>query len=181
MGVVDKKLLESKKSKPRHWLMKTEPNSYSIYDLKKDKTTIWDGVRNYQSRNLMQAEMKAGDLVLLYHSNTKIPGVKGIACITKEAVSDPEQFNPDSKYYDPKATPEKPIWFAVTLSFREIFPDIVSLEEMKSNPRLEDMLVTRKGMRLSVQPVSKNEFREVCSMGRVKTKVRNKIIQDQNK
>ena len=144
--------------------MKSEPNAYSIEHLKKDKTAIWDGVRNYQSRNLMQFEMEVGDLVLFYHSNTKVPGVTGIAYIAKEAVPDPEQFNPDSKYYDPKASPKKPIWFAVTVGYKKTFANVVTLEEMKSNPRLKDMLVVRKGIRLSVQPVSKEEFDEVCGM-----------------
>ena len=144
--------------------MKTEPNAYSIGHLKKDKTAIWDGVRNYQSRNLMQIEMKVNDLVLFYHSNTKIPGVAGIAYIAKEAAPDPEQFNPDSKYYDPKASPNEPVWFAVTVGYKKTFANIVSLEEIKSNSRLKDMLVVRKGIRLSVQPITKEEFDEVCSM-----------------
>ena len=164
MGIVDGKLKEAQRSKPGCWLMKSEPNSYSIEHLKKDKTAIWDGVRNYQSRNLMQFEMKVGDLILFYHSNTKIPGVAGIAYVAEDAAPDPEQFNPDSQYYDPKAAPEKPIWFAVRVGYKKTFASIVSLEEMKSNPKLKHMLVVQKGVRLSVQPVTKKEFDEVCNM-----------------
>ena len=106
---------------PRYWLMKSEPDVFSIDDLKASKTSLWDGVRNYQARNFMMNDMKVGDLVLFYHSNAKPPGVAGVAVISKEAVPDVTAQDEKSKYYDPKAAPEKPIWFCVlrTLEFGE--------------------------------------------------------------
>ena len=105
----------------RYWLMKTEPGTYSIEDLKKDKKTIWDGVRNYQARNIMMNDMQVGDEVLFYHSNAKPPGVAGLAKITKSAAPDPTAQEKKSKYYDPKATPEKPIWFCVEVGYQKGF------------------------------------------------------------
>lgn len=155
-------------AKRRYWLMKSEPDSFSIEDLERKKTTSWDGVRNYQARNLMRDEMKVGDLVLFYHSNTKPPGVAGIARVCKNAHPDLTALDPQSDYYDPKATPENPIWMMVDVEFVERFPEVVSLDELKANEKLEGMMVTRRGMRLSVQPVDKPHFDEVCKMARRK-------------
>jgi predicted RNA-binding protein with PUA-like domain len=152
----------------RHWLMKTEPGTYSIQDLKKDGSTWWDGVRNYQARNFLRDEMKKGDLVLFYHSNAKPPGVAGIARISREGYPDKTQFDSRSKYHDAGSTKENPRWFLVDVEFVETFPEVVSLEEIKAAPALEGMLVARRGMRLSVQPVEKEHFDAVRRMGRDK-------------
>ena len=149
----------------KYWLMKSEPDVYSIDQLKKDKTTLWDGVRNYQARNFMMKEMKPGDQVLFYHSNAKPPGVAGIAKIAKAAEPDPSQFKKDGEYFDPKATKESPRWYCVTVGFGKKFKDLVSLEDLREKKGLEDMLVIKKGQRLSIQPLTKKQFDIVCKMG----------------
>lgn len=141
-----------------YWLLKTEPGCYSIDDLKKEKTTAWSGVRNYQARNLMRDHMRIGDLVLFYHSNAKPSGVYGVARVVKESHPDDTQFDKTDEHYDPKATKENPIWFCVTVEFVKQYAEPVSLEQIKFDPKLEGMAVRQKGNRLSVQPVSKKEF-----------------------
>lgn len=149
---------------PRHWLMKSEPEVYSIDDLGRDGATSWEGVRNYKARNLMQ-EMEVGDLVLFYHSNASPPGVAGIARVTREAYPDHFAWDPDHRYYDPKSTPEKPRWFMVDVEFSEKFPALVPLAVLRDAPGLEEMMVT-KPTRFSVQPVGEEEFRIVTRLGR---------------
>lgn len=148
-----------------YWLMKSEPETFSIDDLKRDKKTNWDGVRNYQARNFMRDEMKKGDKVLFYHSNAEPPGVAGIAEVSKEGYADHTQFDPDDKHYFPSADPQKPIWFMVDIKFSEKFKSFVSLEDIKKNPKLKNMKLIQKGNRLSVMPVEKNEFEEIVKMG----------------
>lgn len=148
----------------RYWLMKSEPSTYSIDDLKRDKKTAWEGVRNYQARNFMRDQMKYGDHVFFYHSNAKPPAIVGHATVCKESYPDPSQFDPRNKYYDKKATPEKPIWYLVDICFEEKFKTPLSLEQLKSTPGLEKMLVAQKGSRLSVQPVEKKHFIQIMSM-----------------
>lgn len=148
-----------------YWLMKSEPDVFSIDQLKKDKKSLWDGVRNYQARNFMMNEMKAGDQVLFYHSNAKPPGVAGVAKISKEAVPDPTQFNKKSEYFDQKATEEKPRWFCVEVAFGKKFKNYVPLDELRDKKGLEEMLVIKKGQRLSIQPLTKKQFDIVCKMG----------------
>ena len=131
------------------WLIKSEPGAYSIDDLAKDGKTYWDGVRNFQARNFLRDELKKNDLVLFYHSNAKPPGVAGAARVTKEGT-------PEKK---------KSIWYGVDVEFVEKFPRFVPLEELKSNAALEGMLVVKRGMRLSVQPVEKKHFEIVRKMG----------------
>ena len=150
----------------RYWLMKSEPETYSIDDVQRDGTTAWEGVRNYQARNYMRDEMKKGDLVLFYHSNASPPGVAGICTISRESFPDVSAFNSGSHYYDPKSTPENPIWMLVEVKFVEKFPHFVSLPEIKQNQALKDMLVLKKGMRLSVMPVEKEHFLIVRNLGR---------------
>ena len=145
--------------------MKSEPDVFSIDDLKTKKSTSWDGVRNYQARNFMRDEMKKGDLVLYYHSNTTVPGVYGIGKIIKEAYPDHTQFDPKSEYYDPKASPSKPRWFMVDVGYVAKFKTPVSLEQMKDEIALSEMLVLRKGNRLSITPVSKKHFEKVQELG----------------
>lgn len=147
----------------KHWLMKTEPDVFSIEDLKKNSTTLWEGVRNYQARNFMMKDMCVGDLVLFYHSNATPPGIAGIAKISKNAVPDPTQFDKKSEYYDPKATLTKPNWFCVEVKFVKKFSNLISLDELKKDKKLENMLVIKKGQRLSIQPVNEKEFEWICN------------------
>jgi len=151
-----------------YWLMKSEPHVYSFDELIKDGSTYWDGVRNYQARNFMRDKMKIGDLVLYYHSNTKPPHIAGIARISKESYPDFTQFDKKSKYYDPKATEEVPRWFLVDMEPVTKFDEIVSLDQLKENDNLDGMLVIKRGQRLSVQPVEKIHFDEVCKMANAK-------------
>lgn len=151
----------------RHWLMKCEPSAYSIEDLQKDGSTSWEGVRNYQARNFMR-EMKKGDAVLFYASNADPSGVTGLAEVSREAYDDRFATKKGHTYFDPKATAEDPIWSMVDLRFVEKFPEIVPLDVLKSTPGLEEMVVTKKGSRLSIQPVTPAEFAIVSRMGRKK-------------
>ena len=149
----------------KYWLMKSEPDVYSIDHLKKKKKDLWDGVRNYQARNFMTKEMAVGDQVLFYHSSTKPPGVAGLAEVTKEAVPDPTQFNKKSKYFDEKSNKDNPRWHCVEVGYVKTFANYVPLEEIRKKKSLEKMLLLKKGMRLSIQPVSKKEFDTICKMG----------------
>ncbi len=164
MGIIHEKLAEVRKEPRGHWLMKSEPSVYSIHDLQKEKKTLWDGIRNYQARNIMKDDMRLKDYVLFYHSSTKIPGVAGIATVSKEATTDPEQFNPKSHYYDKDSNRDDPTWVCVEIKFREAFPQIVRLEDIKKNPALDEMILIQKGMRLSIQPVIQEEFNYICKM-----------------
>lgn len=150
----------------KYWLMKSEPDVYPLSKLQEDGSTHWDGVRNYQARNFMRDEMKIGDLVLFYHSNTNPPGVVGLARICKEGYPDHTAFDSSTKYYDEKSDPENPRWMMVDIEYVETFPQQVTLEMLKSAPELVDMAVVQRGQRLSVQPVSKEHFDRVCEMGR---------------
>lgn len=149
-----------------YWLMKSEPETFSIDDLAKcpKKTDFWDGVRNYQARNMMRDDMKVGDGVLFYHSNCKPPGIAGIAKVAKAAAPDMTALDPKSKYFDPKASKDNPRWFAVEVKFMEKFDDLVSLPELRENPKLKDMQLLAKGNRLSIMPVSKKEWDAVLKM-----------------
>ena len=153
---------------PRYWLMKSEPGVYSMADLVRDGRTSWEGVRNYQARNFMRDDMKKSDLVLFYHSNAKPPGVAGVARVCREAYPDPLAFDPDSKYFDDASSPDDPRWFMVDLEPVKQWKDIVPLEALKADPQLEGMLVTKKGQRLSVQPVDKPHFDRVKQLGTVR-------------
>jgi predicted RNA-binding protein with PUA-like domain len=148
----------------RCWLMKSEPNVYSIEDLERDGSTSWEGVRNYQARNLMR-EMEVGDSVLFYHSNAKPPGVAGLARIARSAYPDHFSWEPGHRYFDPKSTPDEPRWWMVDIEYVDTLPRLVSLDELKAEPGLEEMVVTRRS-RLSVQPVKPEEYEIVVRMGR---------------
>jgi predicted RNA-binding protein with PUA-like domain len=150
-----------------YWLMKSEPESYSIDDLKRDKKTHWDGVRNYQVRNFMRDQMKVGDMVLFYHSSAEPPGVAGLAQISRTGYPDPTAWDPKDHHYDPKSDPKKPSWLMVDVKFVEKFPQFVSLSDLRANPKLKDLLVLKRGMRLSVQPVAKSHFEIIQKMGKV--------------
>jgi predicted RNA-binding protein with PUA-like domain len=146
--------------------MKCEPAAYTIDDLKRDGRTSWEGVRNYQARNYMRDDMREGDGVLFYASNADPSGVAGLAEIVKAAYPDPYAFKKGQKYYDEASRKEKPVWFSVDIGFVERFPAIVPLDVLKRTRGLEDMVVTRKGRRLSVQPVTKSEYDIVVRLGR---------------
>ena len=148
----------------RYWLMKSEPDAYSIDDLERDGQTYWDGVRNYQARNFMRDDMCIGDGVLYCHSNCKPPGVVGLARIVREGYPDHTAFDPGDKHYDPKSDPSNPRWFMVDIEFVAGFDEIVPLEALKAEPGLEEMVVTKRS-RLSVQPVTAGEFEVVRKMG----------------
>ena len=151
---------------PQYWLMKSEPHVYSFENLITDTETHWDGVRNYQARNFMRDKMKIGDLVLFYHSNTKPPHVAGIAKVCKEGYPDFTAFEKSNKYYDEKSTMENPRWMMVDIEPIEKLENIVTLDDMKSNEKLEGMLVVKKGQRLSIQPVEEMHYLEVISMSK---------------
>lgn len=142
----------------RYWLMKSEPSVYSIDHLEQEGVTHWEGVRNYQARNFMRDDMKVGDKVLFYHSNCKPPGIVGLAEVCREAYPDFFAWDPSSTYFDPKSSPEKPIWMMVDVKFVKKFDDIISLESLKQREDLEGLRVTKKGSRLSVQPVTKEHY-----------------------
>ena len=153
--------------RPKHyWLMKTEPDVFSIDDLERKGREPWDGVRNYQARNFLRDELKVGDGVLLYHSSTQPPGVAGLARVSKAGHPDPTQFKKRSKYYDAGSSRDDPRWFQVEVEFVEKFERLVTLEELKHDSKCEGMRVTQRGQRLSVQPVEAEHFRRVRSLGR---------------
>ncbi|MBV1775513.1 EVE domain-containing protein [Burkholderiaceae bacterium DAT-1] len=147
------------------WLMKSEPDDVSIDDLfnKPDQTVGWYGVRNYQARNFMRDEMQQGDGVLFYHSSCAIPGIAGLAEVCSNAYPDPTQFDSASKYHDPKSTPEQPRWMQVDVRFRARFP-VITLDQMRIDPALADMLVLKRGNRLSITPVTEAEWRHILSL-----------------
>jgi predicted RNA-binding protein with PUA-like domain len=136
-----------------YWLMKSEPDVYGIADLKRDRTTIWDGVRNYQARNFLR-EMQPGDRVFYYHSNTTPPGIVGLAEVAEVGINDPSQFDATSQYYDPKSLPTAPRWQTVVVKFDQTFVKIITLEALRQTFTPEELLVVRQGNRLSVMPVS---------------------------
>lgn len=150
----------------RHWLMKVEPSAYTIDDLRREGRTGWEGVRNYKARNFLRDEIRVGDGVLFYASNAEPSGVTGIAEVVKAGYPDPLQFKPGHDYHDPKATADRPIWYAVDIGFVERFPEVVPLADLKANAALRSMMVVQRGMRLSVQPVTREDFEEVRRMGR---------------
>jgi predicted RNA-binding protein with PUA-like domain len=140
------------------WLMKSEPDAYSIDDLESDGREMWDGIRNYQARNMMRDDMRIGDEVFFYHSNCKEPAVVGVARVASESYPDPTQFDPDEKYYDPKSNPDEPRWILVDVEFVRKLDRPVTLAEIKAHPGLEDMILTRRGNRLSIMPVEKEHW-----------------------
>ena len=150
-----------------YWLFKSEPTAYSFTDLlnEPDRTAEWDGVRNYQVRNFMRDDMKVGDGVLFYHSSAKPLAVIGTARIVSEGYPDSTAWDQTEKHYDPKSTPDNSIWLMVDIQAEKEFARPVTLDEIKQSPKLQDMLLVRRGMRLSIQPVTQEEWDEVVSMG----------------
>lgn len=149
-----------------YWLMKSEPETFGIEHLQKapKKTHCWDGVRNYQARNFMRDAMQIGDQAFFYHSNCKVPGIVGIAEIVSDSYPDYTAFDPESKYFDPKSNPDKPRWFMRDIKFITKFPHIISISELRENPQLTKMVILRPGNRLSITPVTAQEWRAINKM-----------------
>ena len=150
----------------RYWLFKSEPESFSIEDLAASpkKTTCWEGVRNYQARNLLRDEVKVGDGVLFYHSRSKPMGVVGVCEVVKAGYPDHTARDPESKYFDPKATKDDPRWYMVDVKLKEKFRDTITLAQLKETPGLEGMMVCQRGARLSIQPVTAAEWKIVLKL-----------------
>jgi len=147
-----------------YWLMKSEPDAFSIDDLERVGTEPWDGIRNYQVRNMIRDEMKPGDRAFFYHSNTKVPGIVGIMDIVSEARPDPTAFDPDEKYYDPKSDPDKPRWLLVDVKYVRHTKRVIPLPELKADPALEEMPLVRRGNRLSIMPVTEEQWNHILSL-----------------
>ena len=147
-----------------HWLMKSEPEDYSIDDLERDGREMWDGIRNYQARNMMRDDMAIGDDVFFYHSNCKEPAIVGVARVASKPYPDPTQFDPESKYYDPKSPQENPRWLLVDVEFVRQLARPITLAELKAQSGLDGMILTRRGNRLSIMPVSDEHWDLVLSL-----------------
>ncbi len=148
----------------KYWLMKSEPDVFGIDHLKAVGTEPWDGVRNYQARNMMRDEMKKGDQVFFYHSNCKEPGIVGIMEVVREGYPDHTAFDPKEKYYDPKSDPENPRWYMVDVKYKRKLKREIPLQELKANPALADMPLVRRGNRLSIMPVTKKQWDAILKM-----------------
>lgn len=149
----------------RYWLFKSEPDSYSFAQLAKDTRTFWSGVRNYQARNLLRDDILLGDGVLFYHSNAKPMAVVGVAKVVKDGYPDPTQFDESDHYYDQKSDPADPRWFVVDIAHVAAMKEPITRDMLKANDKLADMMLLQKGSRLSVQPVTKQEWQIVLRMG----------------
>lgn len=146
------------------WLMKSEPDVYGIDDLKRDRRECWDGVRNYQVRNMMRDDMRQGDLAFFYHSNCAEPGIVGIMRIAREAYPDHTQFDPKSKYCDPKSDPDEPRWLMVDVAYKRKLKRTITLAELKAQPALSELPLVRRGNRLSIMPVSEADWEFILAM-----------------
>lgn len=148
-----------------YWLMKSEPDVYSIDDLKADGKTIWDGVRNYQARNFLR-DMQIGDLAFFYHSNTKPPGIAGLMRVVQAGLDDPTQFDKDSKYYDAKSTPDNPRWQTVEVEFVETFDSLIELDALRATFEPDELWILRRGNRLSVVPVDEPVAHRIMALAK---------------
>ena len=153
---------------PRYWLFKSEPTTYSYDDLVSDGVAEWDGVRNFQVRNWLRDDIKPGDRLLFWHSSAKPIGVVGTATVVREGYPDNTAWDPDSDHPDPKSTPDKPLWYMVDLKADQKFADIVTMEELRAEPALTDMMVLKRGNRFSITPVTEEEFSTVLRLGDAK-------------
>lgn len=149
----------------RSWLIKADPEFYSIDDLQRDKRTCWDGIRNYQARNFIRDDMKKGDLILVYHSGVEPKGIVGIARVCREAYPDHTALDPNHVHFDPKSTKAEPIWQMVDVEFVEKFPEIVTLAALKRVPAIQTMPLLQRGQRLSVMPIDPAHFEIVRKLG----------------
>ena len=160
----------SRETPKKYWLLKTEPESFSIRDLAASpkKTTFWSGVRNYQARNFLRDEMRVGDEVLFYHSGGERPAIVGTAVVVREGYPDHTAWDPSDSHYDAKASPANPIWQMVDIKLQEIFSEPLSLDALRGVAALRNMELLRRGSRLSVQPVKKSEFEAVLRLAKHK-------------
>jgi len=149
----------------RYWLFKSEPGAYSFDDLVRDGIAEWDGVRNFQARNLLRDEIRKGDGILFYHSNVEPKAIMGTATVVRGGYPDHTAWDPGSEHPDPKSTPENPIWFMVDIKALDRFSTPITLETLKVTPRLAWMMLLRRGMRLSIQPVTAEEWKAIMALG----------------
>ena len=147
-----------------YWLMKSEPDVFGIDDLKRVKVEPWDGVRNYQARNMMRDQMEKGDQAFFYHSNCEVPGIVGIMTVARAGYPDDTAFDPEAKYYDPKSDPDSPRWYRVDVRFKRKFPKVIPLAELKTYSELADMPLVRKGNRLSIMPVTPEQWNFIMGL-----------------
>ncbi|WOO39531.1 EVE domain-containing protein [Rubellicoccus peritrichatus] len=154
----------------KYWLFKSEPDEFSIHDLKArgKKGESWDGVRNYQARNFMRDDMKKGDIALFYHSNCDETGIVGVGEISRESHPDHTAWDPKDKHFDPKTDKDNPRWFMIAMTHKETFPRTVTLAEVKADPKLSEMRIAQRGNRLSITPVTKAEFDHICKLAKKK-------------
>ncbi|PZA08255.1 MULTISPECIES: EVE domain-containing protein [unclassified Meiothermus] len=148
-----------------YWLLKSEPEVYSIHDLARQKTTVWDGVRNYQARNFLRA-MQVGDLAFFYHSNTASPGIAGLCRVIESEVVDPTQFDPRSDYFDPRSRPDHPRWWTVRVEFVQAFANVLGLEVLRAHFSPEELWTLRRGNRLSVMPVGEAVAQRILALAK---------------
>jgi predicted RNA-binding protein with PUA-like domain len=148
----------------KYWLMKSEPTSYSIDDLKRDRRTHWDGVRNYPARNMLRDDIAVGDLVFIYHSSCEEPGITGVAEVVRAGYPDHTAFDPKDAHFDPGSDPEAPRWYMIDLKFRRRLKHTITLPELKSDTRLDGFQLLKRGNRLSVMPVSKHHWEIVLGL-----------------
>ncbi len=148
-----------------YWLMKCEPDVYSISDLEQDTTTTWEGVRNYQARNFMRDYMQLNDRIVFYHSNAKPPGAAGLARVCKTAYPDHFSWEPTHRYFDPKSCPENPRWVMVDVAFEQKFNTVISIQTLREHPELQQLLILQKGSRLSITPIQAHEYRIIQQLG----------------
>lgn len=147
-----------------YWLLKSEPNSYSIDDLKRDRVTSWSGVRNFQARNFMRDAMKVGDLCFFYHSSTEPVGIAGVCEVVKAAHPDGTAFDPDDHHFDPKSDAKNPTWMMVDVQFKEKFKKLILLSQLRAEKTLQNMWILRKGNRLSITPVTEKEWKTIIEL-----------------
>ena len=152
----------------QYWLMKSEPDVFSLEDLRlrPEQKEPWDGVRNYQARNFMRDAMRVGDQILFYHSNCAVPGIAGLAEVASKPYPDPTQFDQKSDYFDPKSKPDKPRWMLIEVRYKSTFNQVVTLQAMKTMAGLEHMRILQKGNRLSITPVTSDEFKRIVQAGK---------------
>ncbi|MDP3955648.1 MAG: EVE domain-containing protein [bacterium] len=148
----------------KYWLLKSEPGCYSILDWKRDGATMWDGVRNFQARNFIRDEMKKGDGVLFYHSSCAIPAVVGVGEVVSGSYPDPTQFNKKDRHFDAKSSKKDPIWYVVDVKFKQQLTEPVTLARVKDTRALDSMMLVKKGVRLSVQPLVQSHFEKILAM-----------------
>jgi len=148
----------------QYWLIKSEPDAFSIDDLQQAGVEPWDGIRNYQARNFMRDQMQVGDQVFFYHSSCAVPGIVGVCEVASAPYPDPTAFNPEEKYYDPKSDPDKPRWILVDMKFVKKLEQPISLTELKTLQELAEMRLLKKGNRLSIMPVEKSEWEFIMDL-----------------